>query len=481
MSLRALVVVLLLSACGGSSPPPALPKPAITIDVAHVEAQLTPHIESYGRHRGERRKLSGYVLVAQHDQPVYARGFGFADRETRRAPTADTSFRIGSVTKQFTATAILLLAEDGKLAVTDTIGTHLPDYPAVGAGVTIHQLLTHTGGIPSYTSDQELMARRDQPITPAQLLATFWDKPLEFEPGTKFAYSNSGYAVLGAIIEKVSGTSYGEFLRTRLFEPAGMTRTVVGDAAGIEDRAEGYEVDGDAIVRAHPIDMSMPFAAGAVRSTANDLVKWHRALEGDAILSAASKQLLYKPEKQGYAYGWGVGDHDGHQVISHGGGIDGFLTSYMRIPDLDLVIVVWSNNMAIDVGPIGHAALDAALGKTLEPAPEQEVIPLDRGLAERTVGTYRLTDASRESLIEEGVPEQAIETFATLIMKLEGDQLMFQPIGQRAFPLDATGPNAYAAEQIGLTIEVAMPAEGPATGFKASQGGGTIEYVREAD
>jgi CubicO group peptidase (beta-lactamase class C family) len=427
---------------------------------------------------GERRQVSGFVLVGQGDRTLYAGGFGFADREARTVADADTSFRIGSVTKQFTAAAILRLAQAGKLSVSDTIGEHLPDYPAVGAGVTIHQLLSHTGGIPSYTEIPELMASRDQPRTTAELLATFSDRPLVFAPGSRFAYSNSGYAVLGAILEKVTGRRYGEVVG-EMFAEAGMTRTVYGDAEGMPNRALGYEPGGDGLVPAPPIDMSVAFAAGGVRSTAGDLVLWHRALAGDRILDAASKKLMVTPVLDDYAYGWFIDEVDGHPVIGHGGGIDGFLTDYLRIPDLDLVVVTWSNNTGIDVAPIGRAAVTAALGGDLEPVDEPEVVAIDAAAAARMTGTYTLTDASRDAAAELGVPAEVIDSVVTLDVTFEGGRLTIKPAGQPAFPLEASGPTTFLAIEIGVTVDVALPAEGPATGLTLTQGTLALSYVRQ--
>lgn len=477
MKARSVVVAVgLLAACGSSSRP--APDPAPTLDAAHLEAELTAHIESYGRNWGERRKLSGFVLVAQHDQPIYAHGFGLADREQRLPADADTSFRIGSVTKQFTAAAIMLLVQEGKLAVTDTIGEHLPDYPAVGAGITIHQLLTHTGGIPSYTGFPELMATRDQPRTPAGLMATFWDKPLEFRPGERFAYSNSGYAVLGAIIEKVSGSGYGDFVET-MFTRAGMTRTRYGDALQLPNRAEGYEPSGDGLAPAPAIDMSVAFAAGGVRSTANDLVRWHRALEGDDILTDDSKRQMYTPVLDDYAYGWFIDEVNGHPVIGHGGGIDGFLTDYLRIPDLDLVVVTWTNNTGIDPAPIGRAAVSAALGGDLEPVDEPEVVALDAAAATRMTGSYRLSDASRDAATQLGVPPDVIDSVLTIEVTFVDEHLTIKPIGQPAFPLEAAGPTTFLAIEIGVTVEVELPASSSATGLTLTQGTLALTYQRQ--
>jgi D-alanyl-D-alanine carboxypeptidase len=480
-------VATIAAACGHpaattTTPPPTLdpPKPAVApIDAAHLEQQLTPYIESLGAKLGERRKLSGYVLVAQHDRPVYARAFGFADRDQHRVADADTSFRIGSVTKQFTAAAILVLQQDGALSVDDPIGKYLPGYPAVGKDITLHQLLTHTSGIPSYTDLPGFVETRAQPRTPDQLLALFDDKPLEFAPGSRFSYSNSNYIVLGAIIERVGKMPYADFVAKRLFAPAGMTRTVVGDAPGLDNRALGYEPDDTGLVPAAAIDMSVPFAAGAVRSTANDLVRWSRALEGDAILTAASKARMYKVEKDDYAYGWVVKDSDGHRVIGHDGGIDGFETMYLRVPDSDLVIVVWSNNTGVHPQPIAEAALDVALGGSVAPVDEPSVVPLDEAAAAREIGHYKLTDESRAAAAKAGVTAEILDSVATVELTRDGGHLVLKPIGQDALPLEALAANRYMQLDVGVGVELALPASGNATALTIAQGGLSLAYVRD--
>lgn len=266
-------------------------------------------MESIGASWPEGFRPTGTVLVSAAGQQLYARGLGASDWALGSPNTVNTSFRIGSITKGFTAVAILSLVEAAVLALDDTIGEHLPEYPAVGAGITLHQLLSHTSGLPNYTSDAALMARRDEPITPAELLATFWAKPLEFEPGTQYRYSNSGYAVLGAVIERVTGLTYAEHLQQAVFAPAGLKRTTVGDAEGLPDRALGYVADAHGrFVPAFPADMSVPFAAGAIRSTARDLARWHSVLGTDVLLSAESREFTLPATGETVLFSFGAED-----------------------------------------------------------------------------------------------------------------------------------------------------------------------------
>jgi CubicO group peptidase (beta-lactamase class C family) len=400
---------------------------------------LTAFVESIGAGWGEASRFSGFVLVAQHDQPIYARAFGFADRDQKRPAGADTSFRIGSITKQFTAAAILRLEQAGKLALEDPVGKHLPEYPGPGKAVTIHQLLTHTSGVPSYTNDPSVVGRKGERWTVPALLATFWSKPLEFAPGTDHAYSNSGYAVLGAIVERASGRDYATFLREELFLPAGMTRTVVGDAEGDPDRALGYQGRGDTLIAADPIDMSLAFAGGSIRSTASDLARWHRALAGEAILSGKTRAKLYTPALENYAYGWISEEILGRQALWHNGAIDGFHADYWRIPDADLVVVVLGNSIDIDTQPIAKAAVAAAFGHKLQPMPQPRLVELDPSLIPRLTGTYRLSPESKRALVESKAPAQLIASIATVTITGAPGGIEMKPSGQSPVKLSPTG------------------------------------------
>ncbi len=479
--LISLIVVAGVAACGSPAPTTTTPHAAVGdlgVQPANLEAQLTPYIESIGAGWGETSKFNGYVLVAQHDQPIYARAFGLADRVANRAATADTTFRIGSVTKQFTAAAILTLEQAGKLSVNDPVKRHLPEYPGPGKEVTIHQLLTHTAGLPNYTSFPEIEQRKAEHWTTRALLETFWDQPLDFAPGTKFAYSNSGYAVLGAIIEKASGKSWTAYVKDELFVPAGMTRTAADDAIGAPDRALGYQIKGDALVAADPIDLSLAFAAGAVRSSASDMVKWHRALSGDAILTAASRTRLYRAEKDDYAYGWVNAEVAGHHTVWHNGGIDGFRAMYWRVPDADLVVVVFANVIDVDTDPVGKAAVEAAFGAKLEPIAALAKGALDPALVARGTGTYELTDPSKTTLKDLGAPQDLIDSILTVEISAVEGGLSSKPNGQDAVTLTPIEGGAFYDRGSRIKLTFDLPASGPATGIALEQGDLVLTYTR---
>lgn len=477
-----------LAACSGTSRPAAAPPERIasaraTLDRDQLGQKIEAYVAAIGEGWGEGYRFNGYIHVATDDGVLYSRGFGLANAETGAPNTADTSFRTGSVTKQFTAAAIMLLEQDGKLSVRDSIRKHVPDYPApAGDQITIHHLLTHTSGIPNYTTFPELMDSRARAHTVAEMLATFSERPLEFAPGEQFRYSNSGYAVLGAIIEAVSGRTYGEFLRDRLFVPAGLKNTVVGDAADAPDRAIGYQTNDEGVAEpAAPVDMSVPYAAGAVRSTAADLVRWSQALE--KILTPTSLQQMYTPtppsvkDGSGYGYGWLITTGE-ETVIHHNGGIDGFLTSYVRVPTRGLVIVVWTNNPAVEVDPIKEAVVLAAFGGTPEPPASTKPAALEPAFAARVIGVYQLDAASRAAMKGMGAPDETIASIETMTIRAAGTGLELAPVGQPAVPLHVRDQTTLFTRSPAVELALTIEGSAAATGFVLKQGGVELTYVR---
>ena len=337
------------------------PVPARTV-VARAElvpAGAIERIDGIVR-EGLDKKIASYaVAVVKDGRLVLARGYGYADLENSVPATAETVYRLGSITKQFTSMAILQLAEQGKLSVDDELTKFLPDYPLAGHKVTIHQLLNHTSGIKSYTSLRGFFKTARQDLSHEEMLALFKDEPVDFEPGAKMQYNNSGYYLLGLVIEKASGQSYAEYLSEHIFKPLGMHATRYdGLRPLIPHRAAGYKRARGEIVIDDPISMTAPFAAGALVSNVLDLIKWHQALEAGDFLSSASYEAMYRPttlpdgKVQKYGYGWGLGDLAGHRKLSHGGGINGFSTMIARYPDDRLAVIVLANTAGAPAGGI---------------------------------------------------------------------------------------------------------------------------------
>lgn len=304
----------------------------------------------------EYEQFNGSVLVADDGKIIFSDGFGMANMEHDIPNTPETKHRIGSITKQFTAALILQLAEQGKLELDQPISTYLPNYEGPAADVvTIHHLLTHSSGIPSYTSFPDFFEEvsRD-PKSPEELVKTFSDSILQFTPGERFVYNNSAYVLLGHIIEEVTGKTYEQVLQENIFEPLDMNDSGYDHHATIlKNRAAGYERSGDGYVNAPYLDMSLPYAAGSLYSTAEDLYKWDRALYTDEILSEESKQLMFSPHmamgNSDYGYGWSLDKmpvgktRDSVAIQVHGGGINGFNTLIVRVPEEDDLVVLLNN------------------------------------------------------------------------------------------------------------------------------------------
>ena len=294
----------------------------------------------------EYNLFNGSVLVAEQGEVIYKKGFGMANMEWDIPNGPDTKHRLGSISKQFTAMLILQLAAEGKLDLHTPITKYLPDYPkANGDIITIHHLLTHTAGIPNYTSFPGFIKDESRnPYSPNEFLKKFADKELEFTPGERFSYSNSGYFLLGVIIEKLSGKTYEQMLEDNIFTPLNMVNSGFDTHKEIiKNRATGYEKNGMAYENAKYLDMSIPYAAGSLYSTVEDLYLWDQALYNTKLLPQKYMDLFFAPHIEDYgnryyAYGWGTGNNaigssqDSIATIRHGGGINGFNTLISRAP-----------------------------------------------------------------------------------------------------------------------------------------------------
>ncbi|HYP30059.1 MAG TPA: serine hydrolase [Blastocatellia bacterium] len=336
--LAALPLLLTLLAVAGAAqaPRPAQAPVPVEKQVATADEYLNRLVRD--------KQFSGAVLVARDGKVVLSRGYGMSNLESDVPNRPQTKFRIGSITKQFTATAIMMLQERGKLSTQDSVCKYMENCPEAWQPVTIRHLLTHTSGIPSYTSLPEFRKTMALPLRLDELIGRFKDRPLEFKPGEKFSYNNSGYVLLGHVIEKASGQDYESFLRQNIFEPLKMASTGYDHTSEVlRDRAYGYMLSGDRLENAPYLDMSLPHAAGALYSTVEDLYLWDQAHYSDKLLSKKSFDEMLAPFRNNYGYGWGVNDQYGLRRISHGGGINGFATYIARYPEEKSAIIVLSN------------------------------------------------------------------------------------------------------------------------------------------
>ena len=316
----------------------------------------------------------GVALVAKDGEILYRKAFGMANLELGVEMTPENVFRIGSITKQFTACAILKLAEEGKLDLQDDITRYIEDYPTHGHTITIEHLLTHTSGIKSYTGMLEWTAEvRKKDFTPPELIDFFKNQPMDFVPGEEFRYNNSAYFILGYIIELVSGTPYDSYIAETFFKPLGMKNSYYGSTSRIiPNRAAGYAMGEDGYKNDDFLSMTQPYAAGSLLSTVDDLYTWYTAVMNKEVITEASlKQattsyVLSNGKHTNYGYGWFIGNIQGSPNIQHGGGINGYLTASMFLPEEHLFVAVFSNCTCTDPGDAAVKMAAIALGKPFE-------------------------------------------------------------------------------------------------------------------
>jgi CubicO group peptidase (beta-lactamase class C family) len=349
------------------------------------------------------KQFMGSVLVARGDEVLLSKGYGSANLEWDIPNTPATRFRLASVTKQFTAAAILILEERGKLKVEDPVKKHLTDAPAAWDKVTIFHLLTHTAGIPNALGAGPDPFRTAIPTT-AENVARVRNLPLNFEPGTNWNYSNAGYIILGYLIEKISNQSYEAFLHDNIFTPLGMKDSGYDwNSPIIPRRAAGYSPGPRGPVNASFLDMSRPHASGSLYSTVEDLLRWEQGLFGGKLLSKASLDKMTTPFRNNYAFGLQVGTVNGRKVIDHTGSINGFNTMLIYYPEEKLTIAVLGNLAGPAPSQIATLMARLAHGENLRRVSERkEISPLSPQVLSRYVGTYRLPNGSNMSITAEG-------------------------------------------------------------------------------
>src|SRR6476660_2833586 len=443
---RAAITFILAAACLAQD------KPQTDI-VARMDQVVQSHVPS--------KQFMGAVLVAQDGKVLFDKGYGFANLEWDVPNTPTTKFRLGSITKQFTAASILLLEERGKLKVEGPVKKYMPDAPAAWDKVTIFHVLTHTSGIPSFTSFPEFRSKEAHAMTPQQLVDWFRDKPLEFEPGTKWNYSNSGYVLLGYLIEKISGQSYIDFLQQNIFTPLGMKDSGYdSNSTVIAHRAAGYAPGKDGPENAGFVHMSIPFSAGALYSTTEDLLRWEQGLFGGKVLKPESLVKMTTPFKQDYAFGLGVSTQNGHKMIAHDGGIQGFNTSLAYFPDDKLVVAVLANLN----GPAGQIAgnlAKVALGEKVVLPTERKEITLSPEILKQYVGTYELAPNF------------------SLAITLENGQLISQGTNQGKVPMFAESETMFFVKLVDAEIEFVKNDKGEVTNLVLHQNGRDVKGVRK--
>ena len=334
----------------------------------------------------------GAVLVVKGPTILLDKAYGKAVLEWNIPDAPNVKFRIGSMTKQFTAALILLEQEEGRLSVDDPVRKYLPDAPAAWEKLTIADLLHHTSGIPNFIFDTRYFEWRMVSRTPAEEVALFKDKPLNFSPGTQWEYSNSNYTLLGMILEKITGRRYGDLLRERILAPLGMKDSGLDDDDLIlPERAEGYQPGPKGLVPVRSLSMSVGWATGSMYSTTADLLRWERALFGGKVLSASSLKQMTTPGKGNYGDGVFVSRKDDMEVVEHGGSIDGFNSYMIYVPARNIAVIVLSNVSGDAPDKMASKLLDATLGKQVTLAKPRIALPLARAELSTFVGDYEIS------------------------------------------------------------------------------------------
>ncbi len=348
-------------------------------------------LDAYMTAESAVRDFNGAVMVVQKGKTIYQKAFGLADREWNIPNTNDTKFRIGSVTKQFTAACILQLAEQGKLSTDDKLTKYFPDYPK-GDSITIHMLLCHSSGIKNYTSIPEFWPKSVLPLSHDSMIALFRNKPLDFTPGTKFSYSNSGFYLLGVIVEKVSGKNFSDYVLENVIKKAGLSNTSMDMLDSVLlYRSKGYAKTKYGWRHAMYISMEGPYSAGAMVSTTDDLVKWTKALHSNQVISAASRQKMLTPNFDNYGFGIIIDSFKMHPRIWHNGGIPGFSTNLSYYPQDDLYVVAISNT-GYSSDRISASLSAIMYGLPVQPPYNPKEIKLDTAILNRYTGKYMGTN-----------------------------------------------------------------------------------------
>jgi CubicO group peptidase (beta-lactamase class C family) len=415
-------------------------------DLARMEEVVQSYVSE--------KKFMGCVLVARGSNVLLDKGYGFANLEWDIPNSPAAKFRLGSVTKQFTAASILLLQERGKLKVTEPVKKYIPDAPPAWDKITIFNLLTHSSGIPNFTSFPDYASQEPFDTTPEKLVGRFRDKPLEFQPGEKMSYSNSGYVLLGYLLEKISGESYEKFVQENIFVPLGMKDSGYdSNSAIIPHRAAGYVPGPSGPTNAGFINMTVPLSAGALYSTTDDLLRWEQGLFGGKLLSPSSLQEMTTPFKNDYAFGLMVHNVNGRKVIDHGGGIEGFNTSLAYYPDDKLTVIVLGNLNGSAPQEIASKLGAVARGEKVVMPSERKEVPVDPTVFNGYVGKYQLAP-----------------NFILTVTR-EGDDLFTQATGQPKLQIFPESDRDYFLKVVDAQITFVTDNTGRATELILHQGG----------
>ncbi len=400
-------------------------------------------------------RFNGAALVAKNGTILLNKGYGYRNADDKVLNDDKTIFQLGSITKQFTAAVILQLQKQKKLALSDKLSKYFPGYPK-GGSITIQQLLTHTSGIYNYTNDEKFMENEiTKPATREKMMALFQDKPLDFSPGTAWSYSNSGYSLLGYIIEAVTKKPYEEAVRKYIFTPLKMKHSGF-DFTHLKsnEKAIGYfKLNDKESMPAPIVDSTVSFSAGAMYSTIGDLYLWHEGLENNIVLSKTQQEAAYTPVKNDYGYGWGIDSIDGKRRVGHGGGIHGFITNISRVPEDDLCIVLLSNASDQSLNDITKSIYAILYNEEYTLPQEKNVTMLPKETLEQYEGEYE------------------IQPGFTVVMQMKDGELAATPAGQTTKILHAEQEDHFFEKEEDVQVEFTRNDKREVDGLILNQGG----------
>ncbi len=434
---------------------------------------LENYIENLFSEMEDGVKPGAAVLVSKNGKVIYKKGFGYADVGNKVKITPETKFKIASISKQFIASSILKLQEEGKISVKDKLSKFLPNFPKANK-VTIYQLLTHTSGIFNFTNSQTLFYEFLVPISPENLIDTLKAYPYDFDPGEKYNYNNSAYFILGHIIEKISGKKLEQYLQENIFKPIGMKNTGLYNSTRIlENEAYSFEYKDDKIEKAFKWDMSWAGGAGGIYSTVEDLFLWNESLFNGKVLSDSSLKAAFSPillnngqKLDYYGFGWGFSTYKGLRFISHSGGLPGVSTYLARQPDTKTTICILTNYTPHNIWPSAKAMMisDYLLWKKMkEIADQAPKVEVDIETQKSYVGKYDYGQG------------------AILTVTLDGKQLYAQMTGQPKFPIFPSSENKFVWKVVEASITFTADKDGKVIGAVHKQGGQELKVSKLTD
>lgn len=401
------------------------------------QAELTQRLDQYLTTETEKKAFSGSVLIAQNGKILLKKGYGYANVEWDQPNTADTVFRIASLTKGFTALATLKLEEQGRLSLKDPLSKYIPNFPR-GNQITLEQLLTHTSGIRDYTAAPDFPLIMGSPVSLDTLLNRIKAQPYDSSPGSTFRYNNSGYILLGMVLEKVTGKPYAAVLQELILNPLGLTHTGYDEnQVPVKNLASGYVYTGGILYNAPALDLSNVYAAGGMRSTLNDLYTYSQAFNDPNLLKKENWQRLFTPVREHYGLGWVIEPLGQEQAIYHTGSIPGYSSILARFPDENLTIIILSNLTGVPVKEMTENLAAITLGKPTTTLSNLKPVQVDPKILETYTGEYRLAVITATIFLKEG--------------KLYG-----QLTGQPAFELVPISNTQFVVQNLGIEINFVL-------------------------